>query len=236
MLVMLSRKLQHEQETIHMKNIEQSNRESSRPTKRRRIEDDDGGDCNRDAVFLSLCISLHRLWIHIDEDAATQQRESLSKDPLSGWTSIEFQALNAFVGVLPQSSIMLELLLAWKSITSCYRGKSDALERSQSPDLQSEDSGATPEGNHERLQESQIELANPSQPRPLMLLNSGFTHEPPTLSASALLYKSTWNADRINIQAPVAGSHRNGQGDAELTGKSLTLTKTVISQLNLADF
>ena len=209
MLVMLSEKLQHEEENVHMKSIEQRDRGSPRPTKRRRIEDDDDGDCNRDAVFLSLCISLHQIRPHNDEDAATHQKESLSEDPLSEWTPVEFQALNAFVGVLPQSSIMLELLLAWKSLTAYFHGKSDApLEnRSQSPH------------SHERLEESQREVVNPSQPRALMLLNSGFIHEPPTPSARATLCQSTWNADMINVKAPLAISHGNGQGDAELTGK-----------------
>ena len=218
MLVMLFQKLQHEQEQeeIYMKNIGQRDRGSPRPTKRRRIEDDGDGDCNRDAVFLSLCISLH----HIDKDAATQQRESLSKDSLSGWTSIEFQALNAFVGVLPQSSIMLELLLAWKSITAYFHGKADApLERTQSPDLLERRPHI-----HERLEESQ-EVAGPPQPRPLMLLNSGFIHEPPTPSAGAVLHQHTLNANGVDIKSTVANLHGNGQRDAELTGKSLVLTK-----------
>lgn len=227
MLIMLSQKLQHEQEQeeIYMKNIGEIDRGSPKPTKRRRIDDDGDGDCNRDAVFLSLCISLH----HIGKDAATQQGESLSIDTLSGWTSIELQALNAFVGVLPQSSIMLELLLAWKSITAYFHGKTDApLERTQSPDLQSEDSRTTlerPPHIHERLEESQ-EVADPPKPRPLMLLNSGFIHEPPTPSAGAVLHQHTLNANGVDIKATVARSHRNGQGDAELTGKSLVLTKT----------
>src|SRR5699024_6633892 len=92
--------------------------------------------------FLSLSISLHELWTNID--AATQQREL--QDQHSGRTSIEFQTLNAFVGLLPQSSVKLELLHAWKSITTYHHGKSDAPpERSQLPDLRSEDSGSTPE-------------------------------------------------------------------------------------------
>lgn len=182
------------------------------------MEEDDNGNYNRDAVFILLCITLHQLWSRGDKDAAT--RESLSEDSPSGWTAIEIQALNAYVDVLPQFSVMVALREAWEPMAAYYYRKTQG-------------SKANTDGQHpnyyEGLEESQVSptQANLPQTRPLSLLNSGFSYEPPTAATHAALYQVTWGADGASVQAPVANTHGNWEGDAELTGKSLAFTRTV---------